>query len=76
MNTAQQTFNHLPTSGEVGKSTTPLVVKYTTHLPKEWVKWVKREAVEREVKDYEVVMMALDAFRRSRQPLIFLENGS
>ncbi|HEV2639390.1 MAG TPA: hypothetical protein VGX23_29905 [Actinocrinis sp.] len=76
MNTPTLTDSHKPTSGEVDKPTTPLVVKYTTHLPKEWVKWVKREAVEREVKDYEVVMMALDSFRRSRQPLISIENGS
>lgn len=58
--------NHETTSREVGKPTTPLVVKYTTHLPKEWIKWVKREAVEQDIKDYEVVMMALDNFRRSR----------
>lgn len=76
MNTTALTNDHKPTSGEVGKPTTPLVVKYTTHLPKEWVKWVKREAVEQEVKDYEVVMMALDAFRRGREPLISLEKGA
>ena len=57
---------HETKSSEVGKPTTPLVVKYTTHLPKEWIKWVKREAVERDIKDYEVVMMALDSFRRGR----------
>ncbi|MDN3263306.1 hypothetical protein QWJ26_26550 [Streptomyces sp. CSDS2] len=59
-----------PASPQVGNSTTPLageptkplVVKYTTHLPADMVKQVKREAVEREVKDYQVVTEALREF--------------
>lgn len=65
--TAAATTDHKTTSREVGKPTRPLVVKYTTHLPAEWIKWVKREAVERDMKDYEVMQLALDTFRRSRE---------
>ncbi|MDX3840065.1 MULTISPECIES: hypothetical protein [Streptomyces] len=54
--------NHMPASREVEKPTKPLVVKYTTHLPADMVKQVKREAVEREVKDYEIVSAALREF--------------
>jgi hypothetical protein len=66
MNTPTLTEDHKTTSREVGKPTTPLVVKYTTHLTPEWIKWVKREAVERDMKDYEVVLLALDAFRQNQ----------
>ncbi|MFC8852935.1 hypothetical protein ACFT5D_07765 [Streptomyces sp. NPDC057144] len=57
--TTLQTEVHKSTSGEVDKPTTPLVRKYTTHLPPEMVKWIKREAVERDVKDYQIVEEAI-----------------
>lgn len=55
--------NHKPTSREVGEPTKPLVVKYTTHLPAEMIKRVKREALERDMKDYEIVQQALEDFQ-------------
>ena len=67
MNAPTLTDDHKTTSREVGEPTKPLVVKYTTHLPPAWIKWVKLEAVERDMKDYEVVQLALDTFRRSRE---------
>jgi hypothetical protein len=60
------TTDHKTTSGEVDEPTRPLVVKYTTHLPAGWIKWIKREAVEREMKDYEIVKLALDNLKRSQ----------
>lgn len=66
MNTATQDQVHKPTSREVGLPTKPLVVKYTTHLPPEVIKWVKREALEHDLKDYEIVTRAVEAFRRGQ----------
>ncbi|MFG2681785.1 hypothetical protein [Streptomyces sp. NPDC048392] len=59
----QATEVHKTTSREVGRPTTPLVRKYTTHLPPEMVKWIKIEAVEREVKDYQIVEEAIRALQ-------------
>ena len=50
------------TSGAVGESAPPLVVKYTTHLRPETIKALKRVAFESERKDYEIVQEALDAY--------------
>ncbi|WP_146063449.1 hypothetical protein [Streptomyces sp. SM11] len=50
---------HNPATQLAGEPTKPLTVKYTTHLPAAMVKQVKRTAVEREVKDYQVVTEAL-----------------
>lgn len=52
------------TSGEAGKTTKPQVEKYTTHLRPATIKAIKRTAVDRECKDYEIVQQALDAFLR------------
>lgn len=56
-------IDHKPTSGEVGKPTKPLVVKYTTHLSADMIKWVKREALEHDMKDYQIVQQALREFQ-------------
>ncbi|MER0445974.1 hypothetical protein ABR738_15635 [Streptomyces sp. Edi4] len=56
-------IDHKTTSREVDNATKPLVVKYTTHLPKEMIKWVKREALERDLKDYEIMQQALREFQ-------------
>lgn len=66
MNAAQQVFDHMPTSGEVGEPTKPLVEKYTTHLPKSLIKWVKREALDRDMKDYQLMQLALESFQRAQ----------
>ncbi len=58
---------HQSTSGQVDKPAKPHVDKYTTHLRPETIKAIKRWAFEHEIKDYEVVQIALDAF--------FLERG-
>ncbi|MFC1419382.1 hypothetical protein [Streptacidiphilus cavernicola] len=50
-------------SPEPGKPTSPQVVKYTTRLEPALIKWVKREALEREISDYEIVQQALEEFR-------------
>jgi len=50
------------TSGHVGKTEKPQVEKYTTHLRPTTVKSVKRWAFEHDMKDYEVVQLALDEF--------------
>ncbi|MGC5342230.1 hypothetical protein ACPXCE_09215 [Streptomyces sp. DT24] len=60
--------DHMPTSREVEKTVKPLVVKYTTHLPADMVKQIKLRAVEREVKDYQLVTQAVREFL-SRQEL-------
>jgi len=49
-------------STQVGKTTKPQVVKYTTHLKPETIKAVKRYAVEHDLKDYEVVQQAIESY--------------
>ncbi|NEA56389.1 hypothetical protein G3I60_20125 [Streptomyces sp. SID13666] len=66
MNVTQQEFSHLPTSREVGEPTKPQVVKYTTHLPASLIKWLKREALDRDMKDYQLMQLALESFQRSQ----------
>ncbi|MFF5004773.1 hypothetical protein ACFY3G_18315 [Streptomyces phaeochromogenes] len=39
------------------------MVKYSTQLPQHQIKWVKREAVDGDLKDYEVVSAALAVLR-------------
>ena len=67
MNAPTLTNDHKTTSREVDKPTTPLVVKYTTHLPQEWIRWVKLYAVQHDMKDYAVMQQALDHFRRHQE---------
>jgi hypothetical protein len=50
------------TSPRMEKSTKPLVEKYTTHLRPETIKAIKRQALEEDHKDYEVVQCALDEY--------------
>ncbi|MFJ5234534.1 hypothetical protein ACIQBJ_32105 [Kitasatospora sp. NPDC088391] len=78
MNLTQQQFGHMPTSGEVGEPTKQQVVKYTTHLPAGLIKWVKREALERDMKDYQLMQLALESFRGNREgePLIPAGSGA
>jgi len=47
------------------KATRPQVEKYTTHLRQETIKAVKRAALDRDRKDYEIVQAALDAYLRA-----------
>lgn len=49
-------------SREVGKSTTPQVEKYTTHLRPDTIKLIKWTALDNDCKDYEIVQRALDAY--------------
>lgn len=61
-------------SREAGVTTTPPINipvsqpigKYTTHLRRETVKMIKREAVESERKDYEIVQEALDRYFKAK----------
>jgi hypothetical protein len=63
-------FFHQTTSTQVDKTTSsqvvkpekPQVEKYTTHLKGTTIKAVKRWAFEHEMKDYEIVQLALDEF--------------
>jgi hypothetical protein len=50
------------TSGHTEKPTKPHVEKYTTHLKPATIRAVKRYAFEHEMKDYEVVQLALDGY--------------
>ncbi len=50
------------TSGQTEEPTKPLVEKYTTHLRPATIRAVKRYAFEHEMKDYEVMQLALDAY--------------
>ncbi len=50
------------TSKQVRKTTKPQVEKYTTHLRPDTIKAIKREALESDRKDYEVVQQALDEY--------------
>ncbi len=53
------------TDQQADKSTSPQVVKYTTHLRSDSIKAIKRYAFDHEVDDYEVVQQAVDAFLKS-----------
>lgn len=56
-----------PTNGvSAGKTTKPQVEKYTTHLRRETIKAVKRAALDRDSKDYEIVQAALDAYLKAQ----------
>lgn len=39
------------------------VIKYSTQLPPSLIKWVKLQAVEKDVKDYTIIEQALEAYR-------------
>lgn len=44
------------------------VVKYSTQLPPELVKWVKRYALDHDIKkDYQVIQAALEDYRARRE---------
>ena len=45
-----------------GKTERPRVEKYSTLLRPATIKAIKREALERDLKDYEIVQAALDAY--------------
>ncbi len=51
-----------PESRKSRKAETPKVEKYSTQLRPDTIKAIRREAIERECKDYELVQAALDAF--------------
>jgi len=47
---------------------TSQVVKYSTQLPPGLIKWVKREALDRDVRDYHLIRQALEEYKvRSEQ---------
>lgn len=64
-----------PTSKQVDKTTKlqtvkppkPRVVKYTTHLPSETVKDIKRYALENDLKDYQVVQEAVERYLKAKK---------
>lgn len=58
---------HKSTSIQVDKPEKPQVDKYTTHLRPGTIKAIKRYAFEHEMKDYEVVQLALDHFLVKRE---------
>ena len=39
------------------------VVKYTTQLPAPLIKWVKRQALEQDVPDYQIICEALEEYK-------------
>jgi hypothetical protein len=53
---------HKPTSGQTDKPVSPLVVKYTTHLLPSTIKAIKVFAAAHDLKDYEVVQVAVSEF--------------
>jgi hypothetical protein len=53
---------HKPTSGQVDKTASPQVVKYTTHLPLSIIDELKTFAFNHKLKDYQVVQVALSEF--------------
>lgn len=56
-----------PDNGVIAtKPTKPQVEKYTTHLRRETIKAVKRAALDRDRKDYEIVQAALDAYLQAQ----------
>ena len=50
------------TSGQVDKTAKPLVEKYTTHLLPSTIKAIKVFAASHDLKDYEVVQVAISEF--------------
>ena len=44
-------------------------IRYTTHLPLETIKELKRYALDNDLKDYQVVQEAIDRFLKRGQPL-------
>ena len=62
---------HKPTSTQVDKPVSPLVVKYTTHLLPSTIKAIKVFAAAHDLKDYQVVQVAISEFlerQKDRQP--------
>lgn len=63
------------TSGEVDKkikpqvvkSAKPQVVKYTTHLKQETIKELKRYALDKDLKDYEVMQEAVEMYLKGKK---------
>jgi len=53
---------HKTTSTQVDKPASPLVVKYTTHLLPSTIKAIKVFAAAHDLKDYEVVQVAISEF--------------
>jgi len=53
---------HKTTSGQVDKPAKPLVEKYTTHLLPSTIKAIKVFAAAHDLKDYEVVQVAITEF--------------
>ncbi len=51
-----------PTKPQVHKTTKPLVEKYTTHLLPSQIKAIKVFAASHDLKDYEVVQVAISEF--------------
>ncbi len=51
-------------SQQGGKDAGGQVVRYTTRLRPELIKWIKRQAVETDRKDYDVVLSALEEYRQ------------
>ena len=67
------TQTHKTTSGQVDKPVSPLVVKYTTHLLPSTIKAIKVFAAAHDLKDYEVVQVAVSEFlERQKDPNKFL----
>ena len=56
------TQTHKPTSGQTDKPAKPLVEKYTTHLLPSQIKAIKVFAAAHDLKDYEVVQVAISEF--------------
>lgn len=56
-----------PTKPQVVKPTKPQVVKYTTHLPPDLIKEIKRYALENNLKDYQVVKEAIEMYLREKK---------
>lgn len=67
------TQTHKPTSGQTDKPAKPQVEKYTTHLQPATIKAVKRYAFEHEMKDYEVMQQAIDAYLEGDPRIMALE---
>ena len=56
-----------PTKQQTDKPTKLQVVKYTTHLPPETVKEIKRLALENDLKDYQVVQEAVEHYLKAKE---------
>lgn len=59
---SESAYFQQPAKPQEDKPTKPQVDKYTTHLRPGTIKAIKRYAFEHEMKDYEVVQLALDHF--------------